>query len=115
MNWERLIVVVQPKKEIVEIIKQTWETKENPYALKNPMSKRRGLKEEIIKTIQLEEPIPIEEYKSEKGIFDSSGLQTDDRFFTFTTTGKRYSVGAMDRIKREIIEKEKINTNPIQL
>ena len=96
-RYERYRAEIAPKQKVIRIIKETFDSK-------NPKFKKKNKVMEVVKTITIDTEIPIEEYESVTNHFDSSAFQSDDRFFSTTTKGTRYSISVCKELCQKALE-----------
>lgn len=96
-KYERYRAEIAPKQKVIRVIKETFDSK-------NPKFKKKNRIMEIVKTIPIDIEIPMEEYEATKEHFDSTAFQSDDRFFTTTTKGTRFSVSVCKELCQKALE-----------
>lgn len=86
-------------KHITEIApKQGWLKVYKVFYKGNNINHLKFQKKELVKEIPIQIDIPLESYEISISHFDRGGLQSDDRFFTTTSIGKRYNKSICDEL-----------------
>jgi hypothetical protein len=105
MFWIKHRAEILHKQNIVNVIEDIFESKW-------PNHKRKYISSKVIKTIPIQ-PIPLEEYEHTKQHFDSSGLQSDDRFYSSTIMLSRRNEKICQQTRK--IALKGYNTEPIMI